>query len=486
MKNSENKSLSGDVKGSFKSRQFRIGTYSIAATLVVIAIVVVVNVLFSKIPQAYTKLDLSSAELYNLSEQTKQIVGGLDTTLDVYWLTQTGTEDNVLSHILDKYNALSNNFNLKKIDPVLNPKFAEDYTSDTIYNNSLVIVNGDRHAFVSYYDIYVYDLSTYQYDGQYTVDFDGENAITRAIDFVTSDSLPTLYTLTGHGEAALSETLSTAITKQNILLGELNLISAGGVPTDAGCILINGISNDISNLEKSMLLSYLEDGGRLLLMSDFIAADLPNLKELLAHYGTAPRGGLIVEGDSNHSILNPTFLLPDLSEHEITAPLTARSYMVVSPLSHPITILDNARDTVSVTGLLTTSELAYEKAAATQTESFDLEEGDTMGPFSVAVAVTDNSGAENEARIVWFGTKLLLADTANEIVSGGNQDIFINSIGWLCDKESSISIHSKSLSSEHLIASDATVNQLSILFIGLVPLIFVAMGVVVLVRRRRK
>ena len=39
---------------------------------------------------------------------------------------------------------------------------------------------------------------------QYVYSFDGEGAITSAIDYVISDELPKLYSLEGHGEAELA------------------------------------------------------------------------------------------------------------------------------------------------------------------------------------------------------------------------------------------------------------------------------------------
>lgn len=487
MKNRDNRPEGGNGSSSIKSRQFRVGTYSIAATLIVIAIAIAINFFVSKVPTAYTNIDVTGNKLYALSEQSKEIVSSLEQPLTIYWITETGAEDSMIGNLLDRYDVLSSGIKIEKVDPLLNPKFSEQYTSETVYANSLILVSGERSTYVDYFDIYVYDLSTYQYDGQYTVDFDGENAITGAIDFLTSETLPTLYYLTGHSESEMSETLTKAITKENIVLTELNLVTSGSVPEDASCILINGPASDISIVEKELLLGYLKNGGNLLLVSDYVVADYPNLTEVMEYYGVSPIGGLIMDTDTSHSALGTIyFLLPDMASHAITDPLIEHSYMVISPLAHGIEIMESIRGGLTVQSLLTTSSQSYLKLGGVESTSLDYEEGDLTGPLNVGVVATDNAGAENESRVVWYSASSMLSDTANDIVSGGNQDLFINSIGWLCDKESSISIHSKSLTAELLTVPSSTVTQLGILLVGAVPLVFIVMGIIVFVRRKRK
>lgn len=485
MNNSEKKP---DLKESFRSRRFKVGAYSIVISLVVIAIAVVVNFFVSKVPVTYTELDFTGKGLYKLSEQTKEIVAGLDGQVDVYWIVQTGTESEAgeLKNILEQYGALSSKLKITKIDPIVNPTFAEQYTSDTIQNNSLIVVYGDRSKFVAYTDIYLYDLSTYYYDGNYTVDFDGENAITNAIDFVTSENLPKLYVLEGHGETEVSTTVTDAVTKENILVEQLNLISTGAVPADANCILIYGPASDISTAERDLLLDYLSSGGNVMLLSDFVVADFPNLMEVMAYYGVSAVPGVIMEGDSDHCAWGYLYyLLPDMESHAITDPLINNKYLTMLPMAHGIAIADDARDTLTIEPLFTTTDAAYAKANLTSSTSLDREEGDIAGPFKLGVAVTDTAG-DQESHVVWISCTSMLSDTANEMVSGGNLDLFINAVGWMCDKENAISIHAKSLSTDYLTVPSSSVTQLGILLIGAVPLVFIVMGVIVLVRRRRK
>ena len=58
--------------------------------------------------------------------------------------------------------------------------------------------------------------------------------------------------------------------------------------------------------------------------------------------------------------------------------------------------------------------------------------------------------------------------------------------GWMCERESSISIHSKSLSVEYLNINAADGRSLNIFFIGILPLSAIVIGGVVWYRRKKR
>ena len=76
------------------------------------------------------------------------------------------------------------------------------------------------------------------------------------------------------------------------------------------------------------------------------------------------------------------------------------------------------------------------------------QDGDQSGPFDVGVAVTE-TGTTGETRMVWFSTSQFLADDVNQMVGGANQNLFLNSLNWMCARENNISIRAKSLDSEY-------------------------------------
>ena len=53
------------------------GMYSLAATAIVLAILVVLNIFVSVLPDNLTKLDISSQKLYSVTSNTKAVVNAL-------------------------------------------------------------------------------------------------------------------------------------------------------------------------------------------------------------------------------------------------------------------------------------------------------------------------------------------------------------------------------------------------------------------------
>jgi ABC-2 type transport system permease protein len=96
-----------------------------------------------------------------------------------------------------------------KKNPDVYPTFAAQYTDETVANNSLVVESGERSRYIAYDDIYVTTTDMYSYS--YTTSFDGEGAITSAIDYVVSESMPQLYLVEGHGESDLPSTFAEQV-----------------------------------------------------------------------------------------------------------------------------------------------------------------------------------------------------------------------------------------------------------------------------------
>ena len=236
---------------------FQGGSYSLMITAIVLALMIVVNIFVSALPTTLTKYDISSTKLYSITSNTKVVVNALEKDVTIYWIVQSGEEDEVIENLLSKYDSLSDHIEVVKKNPDVYPTFAEQYTSETVENNSLVVECGDKYRFIGYDDIYLAEADLYSYS--YNTSFDGEGAITSAIDYVVSDEQPQVYMLEGHGEADLPDTFREQIEKENMELQTFSLLNVDSIPEDADCILIYAPSSDISAEEKDLLADYVTD-----------------------------------------------------------------------------------------------------------------------------------------------------------------------------------------------------------------------------------
>ena len=293
------KRRSFDLKAALTTRAVRVGGYSVAAAAIVIAIIVAVNTLARALPAQWTQFDTTSSQLFSISDQTESVVGSLETPVTIHWIVQSGQEDATLETLLERYQALSENLTVEKVDPVVSPTFLEQYDVGSVYNNSLIVESEARYRYVDYYDIYEYDYTNYYTTGSVDMNFAGEGAITSAVSYVVNDDLPKVYTLTGHGEGSLSSDFQSAAEQDNVEFEELSLLSAETVPEDADCVLILAPQSDIADVELTALQAYLDGGGRLLLITDppQEGAELTNLETLMAGYGVHAVDGIVVEED---------------------------------------------------------------------------------------------------------------------------------------------------------------------------------------------
>ena len=473
--------LVAENKQALTTRTAKVGGYSVLLALIVLAILVAVNVLFSVLPSKYTQFDISAAQLYSLTSDTKVVATNLDKDVTIYWITQAGKESTVLDKLLDRYQDLSDHITVVKKDPDTYPTFAQQYTDETVVNNSLVVECGDKNRYITYDDIYKVDTTSYYTTGSVSQSFDGEGQITSAIDYVVSDELPKIYLLSGHGEGALSDTFSDELTRSNYeTVSDFSLLNVDEIPEDCDTLLINAPTSDISMEELTMLRSYVQGGGKLMVLSGpQKSTALTNLDSLLVDYDVTITEGVVVDTDRDHyAFTAPYVLMPDIESSDITDPLTEASSHVIVPIAQGLTVGSGS----GATALLTTSDDAVSKAAGYAMTTYDKEDGDTDGPFTLAVSIEDSAAG---GKIVWVSTDYLLDDMYNSYSSGANLDFVMNSLSWMIGENDAVSIRAKSLNNSYLTISSSSATVLKVVMMGVIPACFLLLGIDELLRRRR-
>ena len=455
------------------------GGYSLVISAVVLALLIVVNLFVSALPTTAKKYDISSTKLYSITSNTKVVVNALQDDITIYWIVQAGEEDDVIENLLGKYESLSDHISVVKRNPDVYPTFAEQYTDEDVPNNSLVVECGDRYRYISYNDIYVTESNVYSYS--YSTSFDGEGAITSAIDYVTTEDLPQLYVLEGHGESELSSTFSDQLEKENYEVNTLSLLTVDEIPEEADCILIYSPSTDLSEEEVTMLSDYVAGGGKLMVSAGPTEdGSLTNLYSLLENYGITTAEGIVVEEDREHYAFGmPYVLLPDMANSDITDTLMEENYYVLMPISQGLTV--GSSSSATVTSLLTTSDSAFSKVDGYSLTTYEKEDGDIDGPFTVAVSIEEADGGQ----IVWFSSSAFLDDMYNAYSSGANVDLAMNSLSWLVGEREAIAIRSKLLNYKYLNISSSTSSVLKGLMIGVLPLAYLTIGIAVILRKRK-
>lgn len=481
-----------NIAASFKSKYFKIGGYSTVISAAVLAIVVVVNLFAAAIPSSYTKFDTSGNSIYTISKESGGIVRAVGEDVTIYFIAEAGTEDTTIEELLGRYVSLNSHIKVTKIDPATNPNFAANYTDKTLSANSLIFESARRSYVVDNTEIYVTAYSDAEISNYYTngvtptgtTSFAGESKITGGLNYVTSDSIPTIYMLNGHGESAFGTAMSGYINNDNIVVGQLSLLTSAGVPADASCLIINNPTSDISTDEITKIKTYLDGGGYMILMTSYSETGMPNLYALTAGYGAEYNNGMVIEGNANNYMSgSPFILLPEIGTSDISALITNNNIYVAMPKAHSIKKSDTLPEGVTVTSLLTTSAAAYIKLDAYNIKTLEKTDGDVTGSFDLGVLIKNNTTG---AKIIWFSSPYIVDEEVDTYVSGGNSTFFLSTLAYLCKKEVSVSIAAKSMQVAALVVDDLAANTWSAVITIILPAGTIVFGLSLWLRRRKR
>lgn len=471
------------LTSSANGKVFRSGVYSTAILAAAIVLAVLLNLLVGALPKKYTEFDLSEAKMYTLGDSSKKLVQSLDQDVTVYYLCETGSEDAILTKLLDHYADESSHFRWEQKDPAIYPTFAAQYGASDVSTGSLIVVSGENNVVLDAADLYEYDYSDYYTTGSANVTFGGEKQITSAIYKLTAAEETYAYYTTNHGEQALTSSLTEALEAQNITAQPLDLLTST-IPDDCDLLIINDPTSDFASDglvdEISQLQTYLENGGRVLLTTNGYD-ETPNLDAVMAQFGLAREAGLVVEGDSSHALYGyPYSLFPDYGTTDESTALDGvnRSTHVMLSVAQGITVTET--DGVTAESLLNTSEDAYSKLNFDTSSTTAKEDGDTDGPFSLAVwARNETTGAE----VIWIGCPNMDNEQLYQSIPG-NLTFLQGCAASMVGQD--ILIVTKALEASPITIPASTATTLGLVFVFVLPAAVLIAGAVVVLLRRRK
>jgi len=477
---------------SMSVKNLSFSAYSTGMIAVAVMLVVVVNIIMGEMPSSWTAIDMTSQKLYSLTDQTVDYVKNMQDDVTIYVLVNQDNQDTTLGQTLQRYDDLSDHITVEYVDPTVNPMFYTQYTTGNISTNSLIVVSDKRSKVIDYNDVYEssydFDYSTYSYNTT-TTGYDGEGQITSALDYVLNDNMPKVYMTTGHNELSLSNTFTSALNKENVDYETVNLMDLDAIPDDAACLFINGATSDFSSDDKDKVIDYLDNGGKVILVTGYTDEETPNIDAILSYMNLSIAKGLVVENDSNGYYRSPYYILPTQSSDSYTSG-TYGKYLFL-PYSQGIIVPEEVSTDEAATGditydvFLSTSDSSFAKQDVNNTQDFSQSENDMNGPFALGVEAVKTLD-DGDATLVVYGCEQLFTDDANSVVSGANLTLFTNTFSGMADHETSVSIPVKSYEVSNLVVDSAQILLLGLLVTVILPVGCMIAGFVIWFRRRKK
>lgn len=436
------------------TKAFRKGSYSTVIMVVIIAIVIAANVMFSKLPTAARNIDVSSNNLYSIGDTTHSVLDGLKNDVEIVVIKDKESTDKRISTLLAKYAEYSDHIKVTYKDPVLYPSVLTTY--DTEENNIVIKCDAtDKTTKVAFSDIIV--TSTSYYGSTYETSFDGEGQLTKAIDYVSNENNKLIYTISGHGESNLGKNISGLISKSNFNVKSVNLLVDNGIPDDCDMLICNQPTKDLADDELKLLREYMENGGKMTVVLADTTTKTPNFDALMADYGISKVNGYIADTERYYG-QNVYQIFPNYSSGDITGKFGSEEYTL---LFGSLGLKVEKTDGVTVDEFLTTSN----KGAAVVGEN-----DYTEGKYTLAAAAT-----KDESRFTVFGSASIIDDEFTSYYTNlMDLQVFMNSITSNFDDVSNISIDSISLQTTYNTIANG--SGIGAIFIGIIPVALLILG----------
>lgn len=462
-------------------KKLRTGVFSSAFIVLGIAVTVAVNLVAAQLPASITNLDVTYNNIYSLTDDTKDFLKDLDEDVTIYVLSGESGKDTTLDQTLEQYASASSHITVEYVDPVVSPQFYSTYTDTEPTQNSMIVVSGERSKVIDYNNIYEssMDYETYSYE---TSGYDGEGQLTSALQYVINDEMPKVYVITGHGEASLDSTFQDTLEKQNVEVQELNLLECDKISEDTAGIIINGPSSDFSKDDAEKVTEYLASGGKALIMTNYAAEnDMSNFESVLAAYDIQVQPGIVMEESRQHYYQYPFYLLPDIQSADATSSIDGYIFF---PDGQALVNTKEHEDKVEWTSLLSTSDSAYIKENVQELKTYEKEEGDPEGQYTLAASVTNY---ETGAEVTVVSSPYVFTSDMDAMVSGNNMALFSNITGTFQSEESdAVSIPVKSYTLGNLTVNQSTAVMCSVLLVIVIPVVLVSVGIIIWAKRRKR
>lgn len=424
-------------------RQARYGSNIVISLIAFLGIVVALNILISK---NTVRWDLTEDKEHTLAPETLEILASLKSPVQVNaFFTATYPSESTAT-LLDNFKFNSKGMlDFKFINPDTEPILAQQ--AGITRDGSLVISMGGLSEILTY---------------------PTEQSLASALIRLSNPGERVIYFVSGHGEldflssedAGLSQ-VASALQEKNYTVKSLNLLSTPAIPPDALCLIIAGPNRNLAENEISLLKSYQDAGGSVVVWSKpKILTEIGQDEETLAAYISSNWG--LQLGDDMIVDLNidPPIIAYGASygKHPITENISTTATLF--PRARSLTPAGSPEN-VTLTPLVSTSENSWAETELNGLDNNQVSpdaEKDLIGPVTLAYAGENNISG---ARIVVVGNVEFASNAF--YAQYGNLDLAVNIIDWAAAQENLLNLTSKQSTIRTLVTPTVTLRNILLL-----------------------
>lgn len=445
-----------------KARQTRYTAYAAVYILIVAVALGLANWLANRHNKS---VDTTANKRFTLSDQTQKIVTNLKQEVKITYYDRTDNFTRA-KDLLDRYDTLSSNLKVEFVDPEKKPQIAR---AAGIRNFGAITVDaGARHEEAK-------ALS--------------EEEVTGAIIRTMKGGDRTVCAVTGSGEHGFEDAgregygnVKQLLERDNYKTRTISLLEKPEVPKDCTVLLIGGPRFDYVQPVVSGIKTYVEGGGRALIMLDAPLsagkepiAENTLLTTQLGEWGVTVNKDLALDTSGVGQIFGLSEVVLLVSSYESHAIVNAMKGVASAfPLARTLDIKSGG--TWTAQKLFSSSENSFATSNLSAREIQINPEKDKKGPLTLGVATSNAS-----SRVVVVGSSGWVGSLLG---FNGNRDLFLNMVNWLSSDEELISIRPKDPEDRRLALNRRQMSMILYSSVFLLPLAVIAAGISVWWKRR--
>jgi ABC-type uncharacterized transport system involved in gliding motility auxiliary subunit len=451
-----------------QTRQTKFTAYVTLYIGIIVAVLVLANFLANRHNKSF---DSTANKRFSLSDQTEKVVKNLQQDVKLRYFDQTNKFAQARD-LLDRYDNLSPKLSVEYIDVLKNPQVVRAAGVKT--EGTLFVQTGAK-----------------QEEARSVTEQEVTGALIRAL----KGGERTVCVVSGSGEHSLEgqdrESYSQAkelVEQNNYKTRTISLLESKEVPKDCTILVVGGPRFDYLPPAISAIKSYVESGGRALIMVDpplrlrnENIGENAELVKLLESWGVTANKNLVLDASGIGQLFGLSAVVPlvtNYGSHTIVS--ATKDVATAFPLARSLEVKNTDKTTVET--LFSTSESSFATNNLSSAE-ISPSPNDKKGPLPLGAAGTYNTGQENkQGRFVVVGSSGWISNSILRF--NGNRDLFLNIMNWLSSDEDLISIRPKDPEDRRLSLTRAQMQAIFYLSVIGLPLMVVAAGLGMWWRRR--
>ncbi|MCC8069479.1 MAG: GldG family protein [Ruminococcus sp.] len=505
-------------KKKFNTKKLKYGTLATVFTLIIVAIVVAVNLIVQDVTERFDlTMDLTDNDIYTISQDTIDYLVSIEDEIEITVLAdESAFENNAIyfkqaSEVIKKYALYSDKISVSFVDMNKNPsvvtRFNEVYKGDltegdiVVFREALSEDDSDRIKVLSLSSLFT--TSTDSYGNTTVSQSNAEQELTSAVMYVT-DANPKKAVLVSTDMPtsvyASAQSLLNMLSSNGYDLEEVDLLTDDLDIESTDLLLILSPLNDFSTPVIDKISDYLYNDGNLgknvLYMANYDQNTTSNIDEFLEEWGLAIGDSYIAETNTsasqNVSVYGLGYTIRSsigvIANDDYADLVSDTTLPIAVPLPRPIEILwetNGDRETSVIMTTSNTSALIPRDA----TDDFDISTAVTGLQNVMAMGSKYVFNEDNEkitSNVMVMGSAFMTDIYITSDTSYNNGEFILNAINKMTGKSSGITIVPKSLSISTISIDDTQILAIRTVVMFVIPLVIVAIGVVVYIRRRNK